>query len=156
MGAWLVTERVEFPVTVVGDEWERHEYTDVRSLEIGVEFLDETEGKYVAHDAQGRSLRIVVWELRLLLAQLVPPLFDVNRIAIQEHAAPEGRILSESVDGVVLRTVHIDDAGDALAASPATWDGPVDMVAGSAQPSPVTPPAFSKMWLEARLGHRPI
>jgi len=123
-----------------------------------VEYLDDADRPYLCVDATGARVRLIVWDLELLVAQVVPSDYSYDQVLIAESDRRADSLpshLSECYGKLVLRRLTVRSRTGEIA-EPGEWSRPVVGVKpDSAEPaSSVSTHQFHGRWMVARRGGR--
>lgn len=140
----------EFPLRFTDDEQVVHVIGAVRELEETVEYVDDVDPLYHCEDNEGRRVRIVLWDLQLLLLQVVPEDYDGTLVDIVESTGPDGtRVWAEVFRGVPLRSVT-ETVDGRRSAEPESWNSEVPALATGVETSALRPEEFHDEWLRVK------
>jgi hypothetical protein len=150
-----------FPLHLTDEEGAVHDLPHALAVQQDLEFWDDYQGDYVCISDDGRRVRLIVWNLMLLVCQHVPQ--DYHREDLYVASSPFGpagnRRFCEMHRETALRcwtTLYQTEA--TVSVEPARWeDGtpsnpgkPVRIEAGTDEEVC----SFHRRWMSARLGDR--
>jgi hypothetical protein len=146
-----------FPLHLTDEEGVVHRLANAAAIEQALEFWDDYQGSYVCVDADARRVRLIVWNLELLVCQRVAP--DYDREDIYLVAGSVGQAGQRHIE------MHRDNALRALIEEEATLSVEPGRWAAGAPANPDWPGgnesstegqvrAFHDRWMRARLGVR--
>ncbi|MGK5449978.1 hypothetical protein [Streptomyces radiopugnans] len=146
----IVNPLPKFPLLFTNEEGVTDSLPDVEDLGVALEFVDDFDPEYECRDAEGRRVRVIVWDLELLYLQVVPDDFDVSRVEIVEFQRADGvKVFLESFRGRALRSVIMIGERNVVA-EPESWRSGVEVPAGAGAPSRMTQEEFNSLWMKAR------
>lgn len=147
--------RPAFPIEVRGDEWPPESvHGTAEELGANIEYVDDYDPPYEAWDAATFRVRLIVWDLELLVAQIVPDDFAVSRLNIRVgQRAPNTVTYQEVVQGRVTRTLCVHESGSVASAEPIHWDK-VLTTEPVVDEATISPREFHAMWMRTRTGRR--
>lgn len=151
----LLTPR--FPLRVNDQEGRLRQLSGPMHVALDLEFLDDNdEDEYQCVDADERRVRLIVWNLELLVCQVVPVDFSARQLTVVRQALPlGGQRWVEGYQGRALRAFV--DVTDAPAVEPRPWDElePADPPAGLSELTGSSHIAhFHDRWMALRLDGR--
>jgi hypothetical protein len=151
--ASILTPR--FPLHLTDEERVVHRLADAAAIEQELEFWDDYQESYVCVDADARRVRLIVWNLKLLVCQRVAQDYDPEHLYVAVGPvglAGQGHI--EMHRGTALRAL-IEEAGT-LSVEPARYEAGApsnpDWPGGSGTRIEGQVLAFHERWMSARLG----
>lgn len=144
MTTYVQASVASFPISFSADEYPAATYRAADELAADIEFLDDTES-YVARDASGRRVRLLVSEMRLLLCQVVPDGFSASQLVVLSEHDPTGTLIAEHeiLGDAALRSVLVVPMLQAL---PAEWSESSNPPNGPLRLSQRSPRDFDNEW----------
>ncbi|WP_344632991.1 hypothetical protein [Streptomyces glaucosporus] len=142
--------RPKFPLLFTDEEGVTSALPDVGDIGVALEFVDDFDPPYACRDADGRPVRVIVWDLEVLALQVVPEDFDADGTEIRELRRTDGtRVLTEYFRGEPLRSVVVTPEGRRTA-EPGTWEGTVETLARAGEELRMRREEFNSLWMRAR------
>lgn len=139
-----------FPLRYIDDEGYQHVLTTPSQAELTVEFCNDYDPPYRCIDADDNRVRLLVWNVRLLLCQIIPDDFDPALLEVWQQLLPSsGPRLVEVYQGLALRAINRTTRGvepRIWSAVVTTWPAPTQ-----AEHAYVTATDFDREWLHLRL-----
>lgn len=143
-----------FPISLYGSEWNEWSYEDDLDLAMGTEFVDDSGPPYRAIDAEGYPVRLIVWNVELLVCHrvFVTVAGGQPHLRLSELRTPQGAEMTVEVhNGEPVRALVRSREG--YRALPELWSGPVDATAPTL-PSTRSLTEFHSSWMRSRTRKR--
>ncbi len=151
--ASIMTPR--FPLHLTDEEGIVHRLADAVAIEQALEFWDDYQESYVCVDADARRVRLIVWNLELLVCQHVAP--DYDREDLYVVAGPIGQAGLGHIEmhrDTALRALIEEEATPSVV--PARWEAGApsnpEWPGGNESRTEGQVWAFHDRWMKARLG----
>jgi hypothetical protein len=149
-------QRPVFPLTFAASGLDKESYGGPDELAADVEFLRDTDDPYLAVDSNGQRVRLIIWNLELLLCAVVPMNFDPENLQISRIRGSVGEVMIEADrQGTCHRTLTIKGRTRVEGFEPRTWSEPVAASSTLGEVMPGKWQQFDEAWLRARLGWWP-
>jgi hypothetical protein len=139
-----------FPLRYTDDDVTEYGLDSPSAVELRVEFCDDYDPAYRCRDATGRRVRLIVWNLRLLLCQVVPIDFDADALQVWRERSVDRQRLVERYHAAALRALV---EAPSRSAQPSMWNVEVDRWEGvePQEEAQIDGKRFHRDWLAARM-----
>lgn len=142
-----------FPVSLYGSDWGERSFADAVEMASVVEFVDDDDPPYLALDAEGEVLRIIAWNVEVLVCHRLGE-GDVGRRAIAGHRIEGGGVAYVERAGDVVSRALVMRYGQVLAVLPGAWDEPFSVATTGEPTAPPEARDFHVTWMKARTRQR--
>ncbi len=149
----------QFPLRFTDEDGAVLDLPSVRAIEDNVEYCDDYQASYVCIDEDARRVRLIVWDLQLLVCQCVPQDYDPAGLYVVKGPngqARQGHI--EMYQGTALRAIIEEEATLSVSVEPTRWESGApnypDWREGNGSRTEGQVRAFHDRWMRARLGGR--
>lgn len=151
----------EFPILVSGEEWADHLSANATELATDVEFVDDYDPPYRATDANGRRVRLIVWNLELLVCHTVHSDFSPDALVLRRYRSKDlaSTYHLEHLQERAVRSLEVDSQEHPVRCGPTEWNQlvaslPQQVEHGLGEADVLSNREFHERWMKARLGRR--
>jgi hypothetical protein len=144
-----------FPISLYGAEWNEWSYQDDRELAAAIEFMDDAGPAYDAVDAEGYPVRLIVWNVEVLVCHRVMTTTSGGKpdLRIFDGCTAEGLATKVEVhDDKPVRALVI--AGRKVRALPERWSDTINVMLRGDQTAADSSSQFHASWMRARTRRR--
>lgn len=139
---------IQFPIFLRIEDEDGQIFDDEEELVTTVEYLNDWSEQYVARDASGGRMRLVLEDLKLLLAEPVANDWShANLTVVELHKVDGDDVLAELNGTIVHRTFTLRSQ----TVSPRNWQETAHEVLGSYSNSSLKAVDFHATWTKYRL-----